>query len=482
MSNDPAEKQKPERNSAPGHDAAKKLHAPEAGTPASRPPRRGLIIIGVIGLAVAGLLGAIWWNNHNEVQDNAFGGRGGRGGGGGGGFGGGGGGGGGRRGFAANGPQPVMARAAQKGDLNVILNALGTVAPLATVTVKTQISGQLMQVNFQEGQEVNKGDLLAVIDPRPYEATLAQAQGQLLQAQSQLKEAQIDLSRYETLAQQDSIAMQQVDTQRALVNQYTGLVQTDQAAIDSAKLNITYCHIVAPVSGRVGLRQVDQGNYVTPGDSNGLVVITQMQPITVVYTLPEDNIPQVSARLRAGAEIPVDAYDRAQTKKLATGSLATIDNEVDPSTGTFKLRAIFPNQDESLFPNQFVNIRMLLDIEHGVTLIPTSAVERGQDGAFVYVVKPDSTATARPITLGLTEGERVAVESGLQLGDLVVVDGADRLREGVQVIVQGDGAATLHPKPAGDGSGRRRRGGGAGGDGAPGADEPRPQRTGGAPN
>ena len=342
--------------------------------------------------------------------------------------------------LGAMGPMPVVIRAAQKSDIDLYLNELGTVTPLATVTVQTQISGQLMQVAFTEGQDVKRGDLLILIDPRPYEVALEQARGQLLQAQSQQKEAQIDLERYEALAQQDSIAKQQVDDQRALVSQYEGAVAADQAAIHSAELNLVYCHITAPVDGRVGLRQVDPGNYVTPGAANGLVVLTQLKPITVIFTLPEDNIPQVAARLRAGAKLPVEAYDRAQTRKLATGILAAIDSQIDTTTGTLRLRAIFANDDESLFPNQFVNVRLLVDTDRGATVIPTSAIERGQQGTFVYVVNEDSTVSARPVTLGPSEGERVGVLSGLALGERVVVDGADRLRDGARVIIQSPGA------------------------------------------
>jgi multidrug efflux system membrane fusion protein len=387
------------------------------------------------------------------------------------------------RSFGMFGPLPVVALPAVKGDLNVYLNGLGTVTPLANVAVRTQISGILMQVNFKEGQMVNKGDLLAVIDPRPYQVALEQAQGQLQQAQAQLKEAQVDLGRYETLAQQDSIAKQQVDSQRALVSQYQGLVVTDQAAIDSAKLNLTYCHIVAPVTGRVGLRLIDSGNYVTPGDSNGLVVLTEVKPMSVLFTLPEDNVPEVAARIHSGATLTVDAYDRSLTKKLATGTLSTLDNQVDTTTGTFKLRAIFANEDESLFPQQFVNIKMLLDVARGATIISTSAIERGQQGTFVYLVKPDDTVTATPVTLGPVDGEHVAVLSGLAVGALVVVDGADKLKEGMQVVVQhaegaaapaaapgavapwkGAGGASAAPAGA-DGTRRRRRAAGA--DGAP---------------
>jgi multidrug efflux system membrane fusion protein len=383
-------------------------------------------------LAVGGLV-ATWWVNHtgaNADQQEAGGGR--------------------RRFREMSGPLPVVVQPAVKGDINLYLDGLGTVTPLATVTVRTQVSGQLVKIAFDEGQWVKQGDLLAIVDPRPYQVALEQAQGQLEQAQAQLKEAQADLARYQTLASQDSIAKQQVDAQAALVSQDQGLVQTDQAAIDSAKLNLTYCHVTAPVSGRVGLRQVDIGNYVTPGDSNGLVVLTEIKPITVIFTLPEDNMDQVAARLHSGATLPVDAYDRTESRRIATGSLTAIDNEVDPTTGTFKLRATFANDDESLFPSEFVNARMLLDVDRGAVVIPTSGVERGEQGTYVYLVQPDSTVTARTVTLGPTEGERVAVISGLSVGDRVVVDGADRLKEGMDVIVQaptGSDAAPTADKP-----------------------------------
>ena len=367
------------------------------------------------------------------------------------GFGGPGGTGRGRGGFGSFGPLPVVASAARAGDINIVLKGLGTVTPLATITVRTQISGYLAEVKFTEGQWVNKGDVLAVIDPRPYQATLEQAQGQLLQAQSLLGEAQIDLDRYTTLAAQDSISKQQVDAQRALVMQYEGMVKQDQGIVDNAQLNVAYCHVTAPVSGRVGLRLVDPGNYVTPADASGLVLLTQLKPITVIFTLPEDNIPDVLKQLRSGAKIPVDAYNRDSSRKLATGTLSTVDNTVDPTTGMFKLRALFANEDESLFPDQFVNAAMLLDVEHGATVVPTSAIERGQQGPFVYVVGPDNHVSARNVKLGATEGERVAVVSGISVADVVVVDGADRLRDGMEVVPKAPaqpGAAAAAPARA----------------------------------
>jgi len=373
-------------------------------------------------------------------------------------------------GFGMNGPLPVSVRTAQKASINVILDGLGTVTPLATVTVRPQVSGQLVQVNYAEGQAVAAGDPLATIDPRPFQAALEQAQGQLLQAQAQLKESQIELERYVTLSSQDSISKQQLDAQRALVSQYEGLAKTDQALVDNAQLNLAYCHIKAPFAGRVGLRLIDQGNYVTPGDSTGLVILTQIKPITVIFSLAEDYIPALQKRMKDGAPIPVDAYDRAGTTKLASGKLASIDNTVDPSTGTFKLRAVFPNDDEALYPNQFVMARMLLSVDRSATVIPTSAIERGQQGTFVYVVGADNKVTAKAVTLGTTEGERVAVTAGLAVGDKVVVDGADRLKEGMEVVAQtpgqGQGQAPGQkpkwgPQDGSDGSQKRWKSGGS---------------------
>jgi len=362
--------------------------------------------------------------------------------------------------FALGGPMVVVPEAARKGDIPIILNALGTVTPLATVTVKTQISGQLTEIGFKEGQTVQQGDFLAQIDPRPYQLALNQAEGQLLKDQALLRNAQVDLARYRTLVAQDSLARQQLDTQASLVAQYQGVVRTDQAQVDNAKLNLQYCRITAPVTGRVGLRLVDRGNYVQVGEATGLVVITQMQPITVVFPLPEDNLPAIVKRMRAGAELAVTAYDRTQTTKLATGTLTTIDNQIDATTGTFKLKAQFANDDEGLFPNQFVNVQLLVDTLHDVTTIPTSAVQRGAPGTFVYLVKPDDSVTVRPVKLGPAAGERIAVESGLAPGDKVVVDGADKLKEGAKIALPGAAqpAAGSNPGEAGNGGQRRKRG------------------------
>lgn len=328
---------------------------------------------------------------------------------------------------------PVGIAAAAKGDIPIVIKALGTVTPLATVTIKTQITGQLVQVEFTEGQAVQQGDLLAVVDPRPYEVALQNANGTLAKDEALLKNAQIDLQRYQTLVKQDSIARQQLDTQAALVRQYEAQLVTDRAVVDNAKLNLTYTRIVAPVTGRIGLRLVDKGNYVTMGDSTGICVITQMQPISVMFAIPEDSLPAVRKRLRDGATLPVTALDRAQKNRLGQGKLATIDNQVDTTTGTVKLRAVFDNEDEALFPNQFVNVRLLADTVKNATVVPVAAIQRGQPGTFVYFVKADDTVAIRVVETGATDGEKIAVTKGLEVGDQVVIDGVDRLRDGAKI-------------------------------------------------
>ena len=340
-------------------------------------------------------------------------------------------------GFGAGAPTAVNTAKAEQGDIQVILNALGTVTPLQSVTVRTQINGQLQTVAFTEGQMVKKGDFLAEVDPRPYQAALEQAQGTLVKDQALLKNAQVDEARYKKLVAEDSIASQQLDTQAALVRQYQGQVVTDQAAVDNAKLNLDYCHIVSPVTGRVGLRQVDQGNYVTPSDTNGLVVVTQLQPISALFVLPEDNVNAVTKPMHAGQSLQAIAMDKSNTVKLATGALTNIDNQIDTTTGTFKMRAQFDNSDESLFPNQFVNIQLLVETQHGQTIVPTSAIQRGAPGTFVYLVNADSTVSVRPVKLGVAQGERQALKSGLQPGDTVVTDGVDHLRDGSKVVLPG---------------------------------------------
>jgi multidrug efflux system membrane fusion protein len=358
-------------------------------------------------------------------------------------------------------PQPVGAATIDKGDIRIILNELGTVTPLATVTVQTQINGQLVDVGYKEGQVVKKGDFLAQIDPRPYQVSLEQAQGQLAHDQGLLQQAQTDLKRYQTLSRQDSIAQQQVDDQRFLVAQYTGSVQSDQAQIDNAKLNLTYCHIISPVDGQVGLRLVDPGNYVQTSSTTGLVVITQMQPISVIFSVPEDNLPDIIERLHAGATLGVEAYDRANVKHLATGQLATLDNQIDTTTGTLKLRAMFANPDELLYPNQFVNARLLVNTIQNTVRVPVPAVQRGEPGTFVYVIGENNTVSVRPVKLGPTDGAYTAVLSGLEPGERVVTDGTDRLRDGATVTIpvptQGQGqAAQPGQTPAAPARNRRR--------------------------
>jgi membrane fusion protein, multidrug efflux system len=335
----------------------------------------------------------------------------------------------------AGAPVPVGVAAVEKGNMPVTLSQLGTVTPLAMVTVKTQISGYLMQVAFKEGQMVNKGDFLAQIDPRPYQVALAQAEGQLAKDQALLKNAQLDLVRYNTLVAQNSVAKQTRDTQESLVGQNQATIKSDQAQIDAQKLNLTYCRIISPVTGRVGLRQVDAGNYVQTSDPNGIVVVTQLQPISVIFTLPEDNLPEVMKRVRAGATLPVTAFDRTGANEIAKGKLDTVDNQIDPTTGTVKLRAIFDNEQETLFPNQFVNVKLLVNTLPDADIVPNSAIQRGAPGTFVYLVKPDRTATVQKVKLGPSDGQRIAILSGLQPGDSVVIDGADRLRDGAKITV-----------------------------------------------
>ncbi len=335
----------------------------------------------------------------------------------------------------AGAPVPVGVSPVEKGDMPVTLSQLGTVTPLATVTVKTQISGYLVQVAFKEGQMVNKGDFLAQIDPRPYQVALEQAQAQLAKDQALLKNAQVDLQRYNTLVAQNSIAKQTRDTQVSLVAQDEATVKADQAQIDAQKLNLTYCRIVSPVTGRVGLRQVDAGNYVQTSDPNGIVVVTQLQPISVIFTLPEDNLPEVMKRVRAGAALPVTAYDRTGATELASGQLDTVDNQIDTTTGTVKLRAVFDNDQLALFPNQFVNVKLLVNTLHDADILPNSAIQRGAPGTFVYVVKPEKTVAVQKVKLGPSDGQRIAILSGLKPGESVVTDGADRLRDGAKVTI-----------------------------------------------
>ncbi len=342
------------------------------------------------------------------------------------------------RGAMANLAQPVHVATATQGEMPVVLTALGTVTPLANVTVLPQLSGTLQDVFFKEGQMVKKGDVLAQIDPRPYQISLENAQGTLARDQALLQTARLDLKRYQTLLAQDSIASQQVDTQASLVRQYEGTVKSDQANIDTYKLDLIYARITAPVSGRVGLRQVDPGNYVTPSLTNGLVVITQLQPISVIFTTSEDNLQQIIQQTQTGAKLSVTAYDRSNTTSLEGGTLETLDNQIDTTTGTVKLRAIFQNPNNLLFPNQFVNTRLLVDTIKDAVIVPTTAVLNGSMGQFVYVVKPDNTVTVRPVKVGPVDGERTSIKSGVQVGERVVIDGSDRLKEGARITIPAD--------------------------------------------
>jgi membrane fusion protein, multidrug efflux system len=351
-----------------------------------------------------------------------------------------------------NGPVAVSVATAISGDIQLRVPALGTVTPLATVTVRTQITGVMQKILFTEGQTVHQGDSLAQIDARPYEAALQQMQGNLRRDQALLADAKLDLKRYEGLVKEDSIAQQQLDTQRALVDQYNGTIESDEGQVKTASVNLLYTHIISPVTGRVGLRQVDQGNYVTPGDANGIVVINQLQPITVIFSIPEDNVTSVMQRLHTGVEMKVEAYDRTNSSKLADGRLLTVDNEIDVTTGTIKLRAQFDNDDQLLFPNQFVNIQLLQELLQNQIIIPNAAVRRGAPNGvvttFVYVVNSDRTVKVRPVTLGVVDGERVAVTKGLAVGEMVVTEGGDRLRDGAEVVLPA-AAAPAAKTPAG---------------------------------
>src|SRR5437660_849047 len=350
---------------------------------------------------------------------------------------------------------PVVVAAAQRGDLPVYFNGLGTVTAFNSVTVRSRVDGQLLSVAFNEGQFVHEGDLLAQIDPRPFQVQLEQATGQLAKDQAQRKDAEVNFERFKLLFKEGVIAQQQLDTQAALVGQFDGAIASDQSQIDNAKLQLTYSRITAPISGRIGLRLVDAGNIVHASDTNGLLVITQLQPISVIFSLPQDQLPDVNAKLRSGAQLAVDAYDRDDTAKIASGKLQTIDNQIDPTTGTYKLKSIFANADNALFPNQFVNVHLLVDTKHNLTIVPAAAIQRGPQGTYVYAIAKDaagSDATAKicPVTIAQTTGNSVGLSAGLNSGDVVVIDGQDKLQDGTKV----------NPSPAGgtDGANGGNRG------------------------
>lgn len=340
---------------------------------------------------------------------------------------------GGAGGSRGGGVTPVDAARVQKGDIGVYLTGLGTVVPINTVTLKSRVDGQLMRVLYKEGDLVHQGGLLAEIDSRPYEVQLKEAEGTLIKDQAALDNARLDLTRYQTLLAQNAIPEQQVATQKTIVEQDGGIVKTDQGQIDSAKLNITYCHITAPITGRIGLRLVDPGNIVHASDSTGLLVITQIQPISVIFTIAEDQVPAVLKKMRAGQRLNVDAYNRDMKTMIARGWLTTVDNQIDQTTGTLRLRATFSNADNALFPNQFVNARLLVEEKKGVTLAPTAAIQRNSQMTYAYVVKPDFTVTVRQVGVGTTEGDHSEITSGLSPGDVVVMTGVDKLQEGSKV-------------------------------------------------
>jgi multidrug efflux system membrane fusion protein len=350
---------------------------------------------------------------------------------------------------------PIVATPARLADMPVYLHGLGSVSPFNSVNVKSRVDGQLIAIHFTEGQLVTKGMLLAEIDPRPFEVQLQQAEGQLARDMAQLSDAKVNLARYEALWNEKVIARQQLDTQRASVGQFEGVIQSDQAAVNNARLQLSYAKITAPISGRVGLRLIDVGNIIRASDPNGLVMISQLQPIAVLFTIPADNLPPVLKKLNAGVHLRVDGYDRDDKNKIATGSLLTVDNQIDPTTGTSRLKAIFTNTDSVLFPNQFVNCRLLLDIKHNAVVVPAAAIQRGPQGSYVYIVKEGNVAAIRPVTVGLTEGNDVTIDAGLKAGEMVVIDGQDKLQDGSKVDVRTPGQGP------GNGRGSRRQQGGA---------------------
>lgn len=348
---------------------------------------------------------------------------------------------------------PVAVAKAEVRDLPILLNGLGSVDAFNTVAIKSRLDGQLIKVNVREGQEVKQGELLAEIDPRPYEVQLSQAQATLFKDQAALKDARLNLERFQQLYKDGVISKQQFDTQGSLEAQLDGAVRADQAQVDTVKLNLVYTRITAPVSGRIGLRQIDVGNMVHASDPNGLLIITQLQPIAVIFSLPQDNLQAVSQHMRGG-KLSVDAYSRDDQTKLATGTLTTIDNQIDVTTGTGKLKAVFDNRDRSLWPNQFVNVHLLLEVKKNNTVVPSAAIQRGPQGTYVFSVKPDKTAEMRPVTVGFSQGNFVAITQGLKPGEMVVTDGQDKLQPGTHVEIRGGAGPGASPSPTGEGQGQ----------------------------
>ena len=432
----------------PGHRLPGEPGAPEHGAPKKRHPLRWVVLL----LLVAGIAGyVVYQAGHQAPTQKKAGGRGGRGG--------------------AAGPIPVAVAPANRAPVPVYLEGIGNVQAFYTVTVRSRVDGQLMSINFKEGDYVKEGQLLAQIDPRPFEVQLALAEGQLAHDEALLGNAKLDLERYRTLLGQDAIPKQQLDTQVATVGQYEGNIKQDQANIDNAKLQLTYAKVTAPISGRIGLRLVDPGNIVHASDTSGMLVITQLQPITAVFTIPEDSLPQVLSKLHAGARLPLQAWNRDKSQKLSDGTLLTADNQIDSTTGTSRLKAVFPNNDFKLFPNQFVNVRLLVDTQRNQIVIPTVAIQRGQQGPYVYTVSEDGTAHLVTVQPGIAEGNNTSIRAGLNGGEKVVIDGFDRLADNAKVRVRpAMASATITPTgldmpPEENSPGAPRAGRGQGGHG-----------------
>jgi membrane fusion protein, multidrug efflux system len=407
--------------------------APAKGRPPNAPPtppRRRRFWIWILLLLLLGA-GVYYWSRRTPPTGSASGKSGGK------------------NGPGGNAAAPVDAAKAVKGNIGVYVTGLGAVTPIYTVTVNSRVDGQLMQVLYKEGDMVHQGDKLAEIDPRPYQALLTQYEGQLLRDQALLDNARIDQSRYETLLKQNAIPEQQLATQIALVKQDEGTVKNDQGLIDGVKVDLVYCNITAPITGRIGLRLVDPGNIVQTTNNTGLLVIVQVQPMSVIFTISEDQLPPVFAKQNAGQKLSVDAFNREMTKKIASGTLTTIDNQIDQTTGTVKLRATFDNTHNELFPNQFVNARLLQQEKRGVVLVPAAAVQRNSTATYVYVVKPDSTVTVRQVKIGTSDDTNTEITSGVVEGDVVVLTGVDKLVEGSKVTVHMDDAANTGKQSAG---------------------------------